>query len=119
MLKPFVANYAVGTVAVADMKTYRTVQPSEPVVRRFQFCKPAILLVLRRLGVLLTRAIASRAEVAVAEARSLRGGSAQDKRILNSIGICLDPNSGFGQIWLESVGSIARNPLCCGTIRCR
>ena len=116
MLKPFVANYAVGAVAVADMKTYRTVQPSEPVVRRFQFCKPAILLtrILR-----LTRAIATRAEVAVAEARSLRGGSALDKRILNSIGICLDPNSGFGQIWLESVGSIARNPLCCGTIRCR
>ena len=118
MLKPFVANYAVGAVTVADMKTYRTVQPSEPVVRRFQFCKPAILLtrILR-----LTRAIATRAEVAAAEARSrsLRGGSALDKRILNSIGICLDPNSGFGQVWLESVGSIARNPLCCGTIRCR
>ena len=116
-----VANSAVGAVAVADMKTYRTVQPSEPVERRFQFCKPAILLVRRRLGVLLTRAIATRAEVAAAEARSrsLRGGSALDKRILNSIGICLDTNSGFGQIWLESVGSIARNPLCCGTIRCR
>ena len=78
MLKPFVANYAVGAVAVADMKTYQTVQPSEPVVRRAQFCKPVILLVRRRLGVLLTRAIATRAEVAVAEATS--GGAESGAR---------------------------------------